>query len=111
MVGLVPYTELGVPAPMAVAIDAAKAQAGAGFMGSVIKVMPYLVKLGAIAGLSSVMVVMMLGQPRVFMSMANAGQLPAWAKKFHPRFRTPTFTPTLTSFLYKSATPSPPHSI
>ena len=62
MVGLVPYAQLGVPAPMAVAIDAAKAQAGAGFMGTVISAMPFLVKLGAIAGLSSVMVVMMLGQ-------------------------------------------------
>ena len=111
MVGLVPYTELGVPAPMAVAIDAAKAQAGAGFMGSVIKVMPYLVKLGAIAGLSSVMVVMMLGQPRVFMSMANDGLLPAWAKKIHPRFRTPWVTTILTGVLVSIAAGFTPISI
>jgi APA family basic amino acid/polyamine antiporter len=96
MVGLVPYTELGVPAPMAIAIDAAKAQAGSGFMGSVISIMPFLVKLGAIAGLSSVMVVMMLGQTRVFFSMSRDGLLPGWAKAVHPKFRTPYITTILT---------------
>jgi APA family basic amino acid/polyamine antiporter len=111
MVGLVPYTELGVPAPMAVAIDAARSQAGAGFMGSLMKIMPYLVKLGAIAGLSSVMVVMMLGQPRVFMSMANDGLLPAWAKKVHPRFRTPWVTTILTGVLVSIAAGFTPISI
>ena len=96
MVGLVPYAQLGVPAPMAVAIDAAKAQAGAGFMGTVISAMPFLVKLGAIAGLSSVMVVMMLGQTRVFYSMSRDGLLPGWAKAVHPKFRTPYITTILT---------------
>ena len=40
-----------------------------------------LTALGAIAGLSSVMVVMMLGQPRIFMSMGQDGLLPPWASK------------------------------
>jgi APA family basic amino acid/polyamine antiporter len=96
MVGLVPYEQLGVAAPMAVAIDAAsQAAVGTGwavFLG----MMPYLVKLGAIAGLSSVMVVMMLGQPRVFYSMANDGLLPAWAKAIHPKYRTPHITTIVT---------------
>jgi basic amino acid/polyamine antiporter, APA family len=111
MVGLVPYTELGVPAPMAVAIDATKAHAGSGFMGGLMSVMPYLVKLGAIAGLSSVMVVMMLGQPRVFMSMANDGLLPPWAKKIHPRFRTPHVTTILTGVLVSVAAGFTPISV
>jgi APA family basic amino acid/polyamine antiporter len=96
MVGLVPYTELGVAAPMAVAIDAARIKAAGSALAPVLAVLPMMVKLGAIAGLSSVMVVMMLGQPRVFLSMANDGLLPGWARKIHPKFRTPYITTILT---------------
>jgi len=99
MVGLVPYTQLGVAAPMAVAVDAARERAVGSAWAPLINVMPFLVKLGAIAGLSSVMVVMMLAQPRIFFSMANDGLLPAWAKKVHPRFRTPHVTSIITGVL------------
>jgi basic amino acid/polyamine antiporter, APA family len=96
MVGLVPYKELGVAAPMAVAVDAARAQAEGTAWAGFMRMMPFLVKLGAIAGLSSTMVVMMLGQPRIFFSMGNDGLLPSWASKVHPKFRTPWITTIIT---------------
>jgi APA family basic amino acid/polyamine antiporter len=48
-----------------------------------------LVKLGAICGLSSAMVVTLLGQSRIFFSMSRDGLLPEWVSAVHPRFRTP----------------------
>ncbi len=94
MVGLVPYAQmLGSPAPMVVAIRAAEAASGG---SGVLRAMVMLVELGALAGLTSVMVVMMLGQPRIFYSMANDGLLPGWARKIHPKFRTPHITTIMT---------------
>jgi APA family basic amino acid/polyamine antiporter len=89
MVGLVPYAELGVPAPMALAMDAARERAsGTGWAGTA-ALMPMVVKLGAIAGLSSTIIVQMVAQPRIFMAMAQDGLLPAWAGAVHARFQTP----------------------
>jgi len=78
---------------MVVAIRAAETASGG---SGLLHAMVMLVEVGAIAGLSSVMVVMMLGQPRIFYSMAKDGLLPAWAKKIHPRFRTPHVTTIIT---------------
>ena len=78
---------------MVVAIRAAEQASGGSFL---LRSMPMLVKVGAIAGLSSVMVVMMLAQPRVFYAMANDGLLPPCATKIHPKFRTPHITTILT---------------
>jgi len=75
---LVPYTELNVPDPVVVGIRVT-GQPWATF----------LVELGAIAGLATVMLVMLLGQSRVFYAMSNDGLLWPWASKIHPRFRTP----------------------
>jgi len=94
MVGLVPYKQmLGSPAPMVVAIRAAEQASGG---SGLLRMMVMLVEVGAIAGLSSVMVVMMMAQPRIFYSMANDGLLPPFAKKIHPRFRTPHVTSIIT---------------
>jgi APA family basic amino acid/polyamine antiporter len=49
----------------------------------------FLMKLGSLCGLTSVMLVMLLGQSRVFYSMANDGLLPKLFSDIHPRFRTP----------------------
>src|SRR2546426_11637836 len=83
--GVVPYAQLDVPDPIAVAAD----YAGMGWMGK-------LIKLGAIAGLSSVILVMLLGQSRVFYTMARDGLLPPVVSQVHPRFRTPWITSIIT---------------
>jgi APA family basic amino acid/polyamine antiporter len=83
--GVVPYKELNVPDPIAVVAD----RAGMGWMSS-------LIKLGAIAGLSSVILVMLLGQSRVFWTMSKDGLLPPVVSKIHPKFQTPWITSIVT---------------
>jgi APA family basic amino acid/polyamine antiporter len=97
MVGLVPYREmLGSPAPMVVAIRAAEAASGG---STLLRMLTMLVELGAIAGLSSVMVVLMMAQPRIFYSMSRDGLLPPFARKIHPKFRTPHITSIITGII------------
>ena len=83
--GVMSYTELNVPDPIAVVAD----RAGLGWMST-------LIKLGAIAGLSSVILVMLLGQSRVFYSMSRDGLLPPFVNRVHPRFQTPYLTSIFT---------------
>ncbi|MGH7585803.1 MAG: amino acid permease [Gemmatimonadales bacterium] len=79
LTGMVPYHELNNAAPMAYALEKIHA--------------PYLVRLsvdvGAVLGLGSVILVMLLGQSRVFYSMSRDGLLGRWAGAVHPKFRTP----------------------
>lgn len=97
MVGLVDYKELtNAAAPIAVAIDAALRQAEGTTMGTILRVFPTIIKVGAVLGLSSTMVVMTMGQPRVFYSMSKDGLLPEWAAKIHPKFQTPHITTAIT---------------
>ena len=97
MVGLVDYKLLtNAAAPIAVAIDAALQKAQGTTMGTVLAVFPTIIKVGAVLGLSSTMVVMTMGQPRVFYSMSKDGLLPSWAAKIHPRFQTPHITTAIT---------------
>lgn len=97
MVGLVDYKLLtNAAAPIAVAIDAALKVAQGTTMGTILSVFPTIIKVGAVLGLSSTMVVMVMGQPRVFYSMSKDGLLPSWAAKIHPKFQTPHITTAIT---------------
>jgi APA family basic amino acid/polyamine antiporter len=78
LTGLVNYKALNVGDPVAVGIDVTGVRWGS-----------ILVKIGAVFGLSTVMLVMLLGQSRVFYSMSRDGLLWKWAGVIHPRFRTP----------------------
>jgi basic amino acid/polyamine antiporter, APA family len=81
LTGLVSYKTLNVGAPVAIGIDATGVTWGS-----------LLVKIGAVFGLATVMLVMLLGQTRVFYSMSKDGLLWKWASAVHPRFRTPWIT-------------------
>jgi APA family basic amino acid/polyamine antiporter len=78
LTGIVPFDRLNVPDPIAVGIDAA----GIGWLSP-------LIKLGIVLGLTSVILIMLMAQPRIFRAMAHDGLLPQVLAKIHPRFQTP----------------------
>jgi basic amino acid/polyamine antiporter, APA family len=80
LTGLVSYTTLNVPDPIAVGVDA---------MGKGMFWLRPLLKIAIIAGLSSVILVLLLGQPRIFFSMAKDGLFFSPFAKVHPKFKTP----------------------
>jgi APA family basic amino acid/polyamine antiporter len=87
LTGIVNYTQLNVSAPIAVAI---------GSLGPSFTWLEYFIKIGAIAGLSSVILVMLLGQPRIFYTMSKDGLLPPVFSAVHPKFRTPWIAQIIT---------------
>jgi APA family basic amino acid/polyamine antiporter len=87
LTGIVSYTKLNDPAPIAVAINS---------LGPSVAWLRPIIKIGAIAGLSSVILVMMLGQPRIFYTMSKDGLLPPVFSAVHPKFRTPWIAQILT---------------
>ena len=89
MTGMVPYQQLNVETPVAVALDA---HPQLGWLSS-------LVKIGAIAGMTSVILMSMLGQPRIFLAMAGDGLLPQSMSKVHPKYRTPHIATAITTVL------------
>jgi basic amino acid/polyamine antiporter, APA family len=84
MTGMVPYQKLGVSDPVAVAIDAT----GIGWLS-------VLVKFAALAGLTTVIFVLLFGQARILFSIAQDRLLPAFFSEVHPRFRTPSASQAL----------------
>jgi APA family basic amino acid/polyamine antiporter len=90
MTGLTNYKNLNVPHPVFVAIAAA---------GPALAWLGMFVNIGAILGLASVVLVMLMGQPRIFFSMSRDGLLPAVFGKVHPKFQTPYITTIVTGIV------------
>jgi APA family basic amino acid/polyamine antiporter len=87
LTGIVSYTTLNVADPVAVGVNA---------MGKGMFWLRPIVKIAAIAGLSSVILVMLMGQPRIFYSMSNDGLLPPVFSKVHPKYKIPYVSTLLT---------------
>ena len=94
MTMVVNYKMLNVPDPVAVAVDA---------LGADWAWFAKIIKAGAIIGLTSVVLVLMYGQTRIFYTMARDGLLPKVFARVHPRFRTPWVNTIVVGLLTASA--------
>ena len=79
LTGMLPYSQLGTAKPVATVLEAYPS----------LLWLKWVVEIGAIAGLSSVILVMLMGQPRIFYSMSKDGLLPKFMAKIHPKHQTP----------------------
>ncbi|WP_440222378.1 amino acid permease [Dokdonella sp. MW10] len=89
LTGMLPFTQLGTPKPVATALEAYPS----------LLWLKHVVEIGAIAGLSSVILVMLMGQPRIFYAMAQDGLLPKIFKRVHPKFQTPHVGTVIVGFV------------
>src|SRR5437667_1236942 len=94
LVGMVPFKELNVAAPVAYAMQKVGAP----------EWVRIAIDIGAVLGLGSVILVMLLGQSRVFYSMSRDGLLGKWASAVHPKFRTPYLSTVFTGVAVAVAT-------
>lgn len=90
LTGIVKYDRLNVPDPIAVAVDA---------VGPALAWLRPFIKFGAIAGLSSVVLGLLMAQPRVFYTMAHDGLLPPVFATMHPKYGTPSVTTLISGSL------------
>ncbi|HEY8993575.1 MAG TPA: amino acid permease [Lacunisphaera sp.] len=86
LTGMVNYTNLNVDAPFIFALQQVNAPA----------ILRFSIEIATLAGLTSVCLVSLLGQPRIFFSMAKDGLLPASFSRLHPKFKTPYVSTILT---------------
>lgn len=86
LTGMVHYSKLNVDAPFIYALQQIQAPA----------IFRYLIEAATLAGLTSVILVSLLGQPRIFYSMARDGLLPSYFAKIHPKYGTPHITTWIT---------------
>ncbi|MFM2291745.1 MAG: hypothetical protein RIS29_1558 [Bacteroidota bacterium] len=89
LTGIVNYKDLNVAAPIALAIDKC---------GNTLNWLSPIIKIGTLAGLSSVILVTLLGQTRIFFAMAHDGLLWKCFGKTHKRFKTPHWSTLITGF-------------
>ncbi len=92
MTGTVPYSQLGVADPIALVLNV---------LGKPWASM--IISIGAISGITSVLLVLLLGQPRILFAMSRDGLLPGFLSQVHPRFKTPHLTTLTTGIIVATA--------